>query len=340
VHIEGNLGRRTSRAKLMVDAVFFRRHWQHAIATMRTPRAALLAVLALGLGACSLLLNEDPTQCSHDRDCASLGFTGWVCDTRQNVCVADPEPGHGGSSSAGSAGATNGGNPGGGKGGSESATSGSAGMSSAGNGGVAMGGSAGNGGGSPMAGSAGAGGGSPTPTCEATACQAASGTCVEDECVIVCNTADCKPVCPLGMPCRVECSNTACNQGVDCQLASSCQINCGENSCTKGVSCAGSSCGVTCSGQTSCSITPVVCNAKTCDIDCSGGQSCHQVQCGAQVESCTIGCGGVQACGTLVSSGADQTDVTCNGEDTCAGAKTLCCEDGVTCSGDNAPPCN
>jgi hypothetical protein len=329
----------------MVDAGLFLRRWR--LPAMRTARAALLAAIASSVVACSLLLDEDATQCSRDQDCAALGFTGWVCDEHQNVCIADPEPGHGGRDTAGSAGASSGSGGdlnGGGKSGSAGASSGGGGgLATAGMGGAAMGGSTGGAGAPGMAGAAGvsgSGGSLNPPTCDASACQSASGKCVGAVCVISCTTADCKPVCPAGMPCRVECSSNTCNQGVDCTAADSCQINCPDNSCTKGVSCSGSSCTVSCSGQTACSITPVVCSAKSCNITCSGGQSCHQVQCSAQVDTCSIDCGGVQACGTLLSSGADHTEVSCAGTDTCAGAKALCCQDGVTCSGNNAPSCN
>jgi len=46
---------------------------------------AWLAVLALGAGACSLLVDTDAAQCHTDHDCVSFGAVG---DTRRSICVA------------------------------------------------------------------------------------------------------------------------------------------------------------------------------------------------------------------------------------------------------------
>jgi hypothetical protein len=124
---------------------------------------------------------------------------------------------------------------------------------------------------------------------------------------------------------------------VDCKLASSCEISCGNKSCIKGVECAGSSCTIDCSDY-ACAQVPIICRAKSCKIDCAGLQSCHQVQCANQPQSCEITCSGVQSCGTLLQSDAAQTNIACEATDTCMGAKALCCEDGVVCTG-SAPTC-
>ena len=310
---------------------------------MKHPGWLLLTVLAVAAPACSLLLDEDPGQCSSSRDCDTLGLVGYSCDERQ-ICV---EPGgHG--AAAGTAGAQHGGTAGSSSGGSNAAGDAGAGASnpSGGAAGSPVAGNAGSGGSAGSAGNAGSGGnggsagGSPEPPCEDPACTAAGGNCEAGVCVIACDVPDCTPTCPAGMPCRVACGDTSCNQGIDCTEASSCDIQCGPSSCTNGVTCAGSSCTVECNGNYSCSIIGVVCSARACDIDCGGLQSCKTVECEGNPDTCRLSCGGLQSCGTLVESNADATYITCDGEAFCDTAKTLCCQQGAICDGVHAPSCN
>jgi hypothetical protein len=307
----------------------------------------LVAGLATGMAACSALLNEQAQQCGHDGDCQALGFTGWVCDTQARVCIQDPdgEPnggtngsgtsaGRAGSNSAGSL-SGNAGKPSGGAGGSTS------GGTSAGNAGTpATGGNAGAGGSAGASGNGGSGGAS-QPPCVATTCESASGSCVDDVCVITCTTADCVPHCPTGMPCRVDCGYKSCNTGVvDCGKASSCDISCGEQGCLGGVDCAGTSCSIACTGVNACSIVPVVCRATSCDIDCAANQSCKTVRCLNEPATCNVACGGIQSCGTLFETTAQQTTVKCSDSGSCAAMIGACCNGTATCSGNFAPKCN
>jgi hypothetical protein len=316
---------------------------------MKPARLLLISVLATAAAACSALLNEQAQQCGVNADCQALGFKGWVCDKSAGVCVEgqDIEPTGGSSGSSTSAGSNGAGslNPSGGKAGDSSggSTSGGASAGNAGTTTVAGSNNAGTGGaaGSSGAGGNGGSGGASQPPCVTATCKSASGSCIDNVCVIACSTADCTPHCPAGMPCRVDCGSKSCNTGVvDCTKASSCDISCAGDSCLGGVDCGGNSCSIACTGINACSIVDIVCRAKSCDIDCAANQTCKTLRCLNEPALCNVACGGVQSCGTLFQTTAATTTVKCSESGSCSAMLGACCNGTAKCSGTFAPKCN
>jgi hypothetical protein len=126
------------------------------ISNLRWLSAVALLAGAQGANACSVLLNDDATQCTVDADCSKLGFSASHCDTSARVCVADSK-GSGGAMSGGGGGvaAMSGTTGGASAHGGASQTQG--GTADAGQGGIDAGGNGA--GGEPVGGAGGAGGG-------------------------------------------------------------------------------------------------------------------------------------------------------------------------------------
>lgn len=104
-----------------------------------------------------------------------------------------------------------------------------------------------------------------------------SAGCAGGTCVIEATGAN--VTCPAGLPCRVQCTGTACTGSITCAAGAACQVVCtGEDACkgTRFVAGAAASLCVRCEGKQSCDTT--TCSAPTtCGAVCSGTDSCKKI---------------------------------------------------------------
>ena len=106
-------------------------------------------------------------------------------------------------------------------------------------------------------------------------------------------------VCPAGMPCVVNCTDSTACGTVDCSTATMCTINCdADGACSFGVKqCAPSGCTINCNFQNTCQNTTFDCNyGHVCSLYCFGADSCNYSTVQVLESSCGIAACGLNAC--------------------------------------------
>jgi len=122
-------------------------------------------------------------------------------------------------------------------------------------------------------------GGAPADTGpDAFVCPPQCSSCALGVCVMDCTpqgSCGTRVVCPAGMPCAVQCGDSACGAGVDCSSATDCRIDCTQPlSCGGHLSCGDGPCRVQCSGVGACTGGIDCDNSCKCDVLCTGTGTC------------------------------------------------------------------